>query len=140
MLFSSFVRLGPLGGAANAVGMSAGYIFFLATRKLPSRRKIAFQMKKARGAAVAAAKDTVVERRNLEWNPRVRAAISHLEGGEAPTGEDEALFKELKEGRDPSITVCAPEDFGMTDDPVCRKCSGYAECALRKIRSTEKGN
>jgi len=131
------LQFGLLDGLVNLVGMSAGYGFFLATRRLPSRRKLVFQMKKARGAAVAVAKDTVVERRNLGWDSRVRAAISRLESGEPPAAEDEALLTELEAGRDPSVTVCAPEDFGLTDDPVCRRCSGYAECALRKIRSAQ---
>jgi len=131
------LQFGLLDGLVNLVGMSAGYGFFLATRRLPSRRKLVFQMKKARGAAVAVAKDTVVERRNLGWDSRVRAAISRLEGGEPPAAEDEALLAELEAGRDPSVTVCAPEDFGLTDDSVCRRCSGYAECALRKIRSAQ---
>ena len=47
---------------------------------------------------------------------------------------DLPLLAELEQARDPSITVCAPEDFGYIDDGVCRSCPGYAECAARRIR------
>jgi len=140
LLLSSFTGYGLFGGLANAVGMSAGYAFFLATRKLPSRRKLAFKLKEARGAAVAVAKDTFVERRNVAWDPRVRAAVARRAGGEPLTADDEALLAELDGARDPAITVCAPEDFGFTDDDVCRRCSGYAECAARRIRETGGGS
>jgi hypothetical protein len=32
------------------------------------------------------------------------------------------------------ITVCAPTEFGFIDDDVCRTCTGYPECAARRIR------
>jgi hypothetical protein len=48
--------------------------------------------------------------------------------------EDRELLAELDGSRDPSVTVCAPKDFGFVDDPVCRSCPGFAECAARRIR------
>jgi hypothetical protein len=54
--------------------------------------------------------------------------------------EDEPLLAELDAARDASITVCAPSEFGFVDDPVCRNCLGFAECAARRIRmSSEEG-
>jgi hypothetical protein len=54
--------------------------------------------------------------------------------------DDETLLAELDGARDPSITVCAPSEFGFIDDDVCRRCTGYAECAARRIRmSAEEG-
>jgi len=134
LLYSSFATLGPLGGLANAVGMSAGYVYFLVTRKLPSRRKVAFKVKQARGTAVAVAREALVERRNLAWDPRVRNLVARLEAGGEPTAEDRELLAELEGARDPSITICAPSEFGFADDGVCRRCSGYPECALRRLR------
>ncbi len=134
LLYSSFAALGPLGGIANAAGMSAGYVFFLATRRLPSRRKMAFKVKQARGTAVAVAREALVERRNLAWDPRVRDLVARLEAGGEATEEERELMAELEAARDPSITICAPSEFGFADDPVCRRCSGYPECALRRLR------
>jgi hypothetical protein len=48
--------------------------------------------------------------------------------------EDEPLLAELDAAKDPTITVCAPSEFGFVDDPVCRGCNGFAECAARRIR------
>ena len=48
--------------------------------------------------------------------------------------EDQALLAELDAAKDPSITVCAPAEFGFIDDDVCKGCTGFAECAARYIR------
>jgi hypothetical protein len=58
-------------------------------------------------------------------------------GAVAP--EDEALLAELDAARDPSITVCAPSEFGLIDDDVCRTCPGFAECGARAIRIAAEG-
>jgi len=133
-LLLSSVRFGLLFGLANGVGMSAGYVFFLLTRRLPSRRKVAFELKKRRADVVAAAQNATVERRNLGWDAKVRAAETRARERGAVGDEDEALVAELDAARDPSVTVCAPQDFGFVDDSVCRSCPGYAECAARRIR------
>jgi membrane associated rhomboid family serine protease len=138
LLFSSFATLGPLGGIANAVGMSAGYVYFLATRRLPTRRKLVFQMKKARGKIKATVEDATVERRNLDWDPSVREAEERLRSGQAMDDQTRQLLVQLDDARDPSITVCGPSDFGHTDDPVCRTCPGFPECAARAIRMAEE--
>ncbi len=134
LLVSSFLNYGPLTGIANAAGMSAGYVFFLVTRRLPTRHKVVFQAKQVRARAVGAAKDAVAQRRNEGWDARVREAEARAAAGEPANPEDEALLAELDTARDPAVTVCAPTDFGYTADPVCRACSGYAECAARRIR------
>lgn len=134
LLYSSFTTFGPLVGVANAAGMSAGYVFFLATRKLPSRRKMAFKAKQARGKAAAVARETLVQRRNQGWDPKVREAVERAESGQPQSAEEEALLAELDAARDATITVCAPEEFHFAEDPVCGSCPGYPECALRAIR------
>jgi len=134
LLYSSFATFGPMVGAANAAGMSAGYVFFLATRKLPSRRKMAFKMKQAKGKAVEVAKETVIQRRNQAWDARTREAVERAAAGQPLTPEDEALLAELDAARDTSITVCAPEEFHFAGDPICGSCPGYPECAARAIR------
>jgi len=134
LIFSAFTTFGLMGGLANAVGMSAGYAYFLAARRLPSRRKLVFKAKQARSTAVAVARDTIIERRNLAFDARVREIAARRDDGGELTDEDRAFLAELDAARDPSITVCAPEEFGFVEDPVCRKCSGYAECAARRIR------
>jgi membrane associated rhomboid family serine protease len=133
-LLVSSLRLGLLAGLANAVGMSAGYVFFLATRRLPTRRKIAFELKKKRAKVEMAVENASAERRNADWDSTVRAAEERARAGGAVAEEDLPLLGELDAARDPSITVCAPEDFGYVEDPVCRTCPGYAECAARRIR------
>ncbi len=137
LLFSAFSSYGPAGGLANAAGMSSGFIFFLATRKLPSRRTVAYKVKKARVELTAAAKETVIERRNLGWDRRVRELAARVDAGEALTKDDEAFLAEFEAAKDRSVTICAPEEFGFAQDPVCRKCAGYPECALRRIRSSK---
>ncbi len=77
LLLTSFAY-GLLGGIANVVGGSAGYLFFLATRRLPSRRKVAFEIKKRRADLVAKVQDASVETRNRGWDPKVRAAESRV--------------------------------------------------------------
>ena len=44
------------------------------------------------------------------------------------------VVRELDASVDPSITVCAPSEFGFIDDDVCRTCPGFAECGARAIR------
>ncbi len=134
LIFSAFARFGLFGGIANTVGMSAGFVYFLAIRKLPSRRKLAFKARQGRATAVAVARETVTERRNQAWDRRVREIVARLEAGGRLTDDDRAFLAELDAARDASITVCAPEEFGFIDDPVCRKCGGYPECAARRIR------
>ena len=133
LAFSS-LQLGLLVGVANVAGMCAGYLFFLATRRLPTRRKIAFELKKRRASAAVRAETAGAEQRNLVWDPKVREAAERARERGEVAAEDEALLAELDEARDPSITVCAPPEFGFVDDPVCRTCPGFAECAARKIR------
>jgi hypothetical protein len=114
--------------------VSSGYLFFLAIRRLPSRRKIAFELKKRRAAAVIESEDAQVEERNRNWDPGVRAAEERARAGGAVADEDQALLAELDCAGDPAITVCAPTEFGFIDDDVCRGCTGFAECAARRIR------
>jgi membrane associated rhomboid family serine protease len=134
LLLLSSLRFGLLAGLANAVGMSTGYVLFLLVRRFPSRRKVAFELKKRRTQVVVAAQNAVVERRNLAWDGRVRAAAARARERATVAEEDRALLAELDAARDPSITVCAPQDFGFVGDPVCRSCPGYAECSARRVR------
>jgi membrane associated rhomboid family serine protease len=140
LVFSSF-SFGILGGLANIAGVSAGYLFFLAIRRMPSRRKITFELKKRRAEAVVKSEDAQVEVRNRDWDADVRAATERARAAGAVAEEDAALLEILDNAKDPSITVCAPTEFGFVDDDVCRTCSGYAECAARHIRlATEEGS
>jgi membrane associated rhomboid family serine protease len=127
-------QMGLGSGALHVIGMSAGYLFFLATRKLPSRRKLKLELKAARNRAAASAETSSIEARNRAWDQRVRDAETRAQAGEELTDADRALLAELDSSVDPSITVCAPADFGYTDDDVCRSCPGFAECAARRIR------
>ncbi len=139
LVATSFSSYGMAGGLVNLVGMSAGYLFFLATRRLPSRRKLTFEVKKRRAAAVVQAEGASAEQRNRQLDPRVRAAVARsLEAG-GVTPEDEPLLVELDSMRDPSVTVCAPSEFGYVDDQVCRSCPGFAECGARAIRTAADG-
>jgi membrane associated rhomboid family serine protease len=135
LVFSS-LSLGLLGGAANIAGTSAGYLFFLATRKLPSRRKLAFELNKRKADMAVRAESSQAESQNAVWDPQVRAAVERAASAGAVAAEDEPLLGELDAAKDESITVCAPSEFGFIDDDVCRSCVGYAECAARKIRMT----
>jgi len=138
LAFQSF-NYGLLAGAANFVGMSAGYVFFLATRRMPTRRKIAFEMKKRRANREIAVENNVSEERNLQWNPRVvQAEAETRAAGDIPAGHL-PLLEELDAAIDSTVTVCAPDDFGYTDDPICRTCTGYPECAARAIRAAGQG-
>jgi membrane associated rhomboid family serine protease len=134
ILVYSSLSYGIIGGLANVAGVSAGYLFFLATRRLPSRRKIAFEMKRKRAEVVGASENTRTEERNRSWDPAVREAAERARTEGAVAGEDQAFLAKLDSAKDPSITVCAPTEFGFIDDDVCRSCTGYAECAARHIR------
>jgi membrane associated rhomboid family serine protease len=134
ILVYSSLSYGFVSGLANIAGVSAGYLFFLATRRLPSRRKIAFELKKRRADAVIDSEDSRAEERNRGWDADVRAATERARAGGSVADQDQDLLAELDAARDPSITVCAPTEFGFIDDDVCRRCPGYAECAARRIR------
>jgi membrane associated rhomboid family serine protease len=134
ILVYSSLRFGIVGGLANIVGVSSGYLFFLAIRRMPSRRKIAFQFKKRRAEAVIQSEDARTEERNRGWDANVRAAEERARAAGAVADQDEEFVAELDAARDSAITVCAPTEFGFIDDDVCRSCTGYAECAARRIR------
>jgi hypothetical protein len=134
ILVYSSLSYGIIGGLANIAGVSAGYLFFLATRRLPSRRKITFELKKRRAEVVVRSEDAQVEERNRSWDADVRAAAERARAAGAVADQDSGLLAELDSAKDASITVCAPTEFGFVDDDVCKKCSGYAECAARHIR------
>jgi membrane associated rhomboid family serine protease len=140
ILVYSSLSYGLVAGVVNVVGTSAGYLFFLATRKLPSRRKIAFELSKRKAEMAVRAESDQAEARNRAWDEQVRAAEQRARERGAVASEDEALLSELDSARDPSINVCAPAEFGYIDDSVCRSCPGYAECAARRIRmAAEEG-
>ena len=140
ILVYSSLSYGLVAGLANVAGTSAGYLFFLATRRLPTRRKLMFALNKRKADIAVRAESEHAEERNLPWDPRVRAADARARETGTISEDDEALLAELDAARDPSITVCAPSEFGFIDDDVCRRCTGYAECAARRIRmSAEEG-
>jgi hypothetical protein len=114
--------------------MCSGYLFFLATRRLPTRRKVAFELKKRRASMTVKAETMVAEQRNQVWDPKVRDAVARAEERGAVAPEDEALLAELDAAKDATITVCAPSEFGYVEDDVCRSCPGFAECSARAIR------
>jgi membrane associated rhomboid family serine protease len=132
LVFSS-MQFGLLAGAVNVVGMSAGYAFFLITRNMPTRRQMAFGLKKKKANIELKVEASITERRNLEWDAKVKQAIEGAKEKHQVADEDQTLLAELDAAMDPEITVCAPGDFNFTDDRVCRTCSGYAECAARRI-------
>ncbi len=134
ILVYSSLSYGLVAGLANVAGTSAGYLFFLATRRLPTRRKFMFALNKRKTEIAVRTESEQAEGRNLTWDPRVRAADARAREGGAVAEEDQPLLAELDAARDPSITVCAPSEFGFADDDVCRRCTGYAECAARRIR------
>jgi len=140
ILVYSSLSMGLTAGLANIAGTSAGYLFFLATRRLPSRRKIVFELSKRKADFAVKAESAHAESRNREWDPRVRSAEERAREAGAVAAEDEALLGELDAARDPSITVCAPSEFGYIDDTVCSGCPGYAECAARRIRMAAAGD
>ena len=140
ILVYSSLAMGLADGLANIVGTSAGYLFFLATRRMPTRRKIAFKLSKRKADLAVQAESSEAEDRNRAWEPLVRAAEGRARDAGAVAAEDEPLLAELDAARDPSITVCAPSEFGFVDDPVCRSCRGFAECGARRIRmSADEG-
>ena len=134
ILVYSSLSYGLLEGVANIAGTSAGYLFFLVIRRLPSRRKIAFELNKKKVSVAVKAESAVAHGRNQAWDPLVRAAEARAAATGAVAPEDEPLLVELDAARDPSITVCAPSEFGFVDDDVCGGCAGFAECAARRIR------
>ena len=133
LAFSS-LQMGLLPGVANVAGMCSGYLFFLATRRLPTKRKLVFEFKKHKASAEVKAESMQAEQRNQAWDPKVREAVARAAGGGVVAAEDEALLAELDAGKDPSITVCAPSEFGYIDDDTCRTCPGFAECSARVVR------
>jgi len=134
ILVYSSLSMGLVDGLANIVGTSAGYLFFLATRRLPTRRKIAFELSRRKAQIAIRTENAQAEDRNRAWDPLVREADARAREVGVVAPEDEPLLAELDAAKDPSITVCAPSEFGFVDDPVCRKCAGFAECAARRIR------
>ena len=134
ILVYSSLSYGIVGGLANIVGVSSGYLFFLAIRRLPSRRKISFEFKKRRTEATIQSEDAQAEERNRAWDARVRQAAERARAGGAIADQDTELLAELDGAKDPSITVCAPTEFGFIDDDICRSCTGYPECSARRIR------
>ncbi len=141
ILVYSSLSFGIVGGLANIVGVSSGYLFFLAIRRMPSRRKITFEFKKRRTETVIQSEDLKAEERNRDWDANVRAAEERARAGGAIADQDSELLTELDGAKDPAITVCAPTEFGFIDDDVCRSCAGYPECAARRIRmAAEEGS
>ena len=140
ILVYSSLSSGLVAGLANIAGTSAGYLFFLATRRLPTRRKLMFVLNQRKAKIAVHAENEQAEGRNRGWDATVRAADVRARESGSVAVEDEALLAELDAAKDPSITVCAPSEFGFIDDDVCRRCTGYAECAARRIRtSAEEG-
>ena len=92
------------------------------------------QWSKRKAEFAVRSENTQSEARNRSWDPRVRAAEERAREQGRVAEEDGELLAELEAARDPSITVCAPSEFGYIDDSVCRSCPGYAECAARRIR------
>ena len=139
LVFQGF-SIGLGAGVAYVAGMSAGYLFFLATRRLPTRRKLGFELKKRRATTAVNAEFVQAEVRNQAWDPKIRAAEARARELGSVAEEDEALLAELETAKDPSITVCAPVEFGFVEDDVCRGCLGYAECGARRIRMAADEN
>jgi membrane associated rhomboid family serine protease len=140
ILVYSSLSYGLVAGLANVAGTSAGYLFFLATRRLPTRRKLMFALNKRKTEIAVRAESEQAEDRNRGWDAAVREADVRARETGTISEDDETLLAELDAARDPSITVCAPSEFGFIDDDVCRRCTGYAECAARRIRmSAEEG-
>jgi membrane associated rhomboid family serine protease len=134
ILVYSSLSYGLVAGLANVAGTSAGYLFFLATRRMPTRRKLMFQLNKRKTEISLRAENEQAEDRNRGWDAAVRAADARVRETGAIGEDDETLLAELDAAKDPSINVCAPSEFGFIDDDVCRRCTGYAECAARRIR------
>jgi membrane associated rhomboid family serine protease len=139
LIFSSF-RYGLRYGVINVVGMSAGYVFFLVTRRIPSRRKLAFELKKRKASIEVAAESEAIESVNQRWDGPVREAEKRARELGRVADQDLPLLEALDAARDQSITVCGPADFRYVEDDVCRTCKGYPECAARVVRmAAEEG-
>jgi membrane associated rhomboid family serine protease len=138
LAFSS-LQLGLLPGVANVAGMCSGYLFFLATKKLPTRRKIAFEINKRRASVEVNADSAQAESRNQLWDPKIREAIARASSGGGVATGDEPFLAELDAAQDPSITVCSPAEFGFIEDDTCRTCPGFAECGARALRLAAGG-
>lgn len=138
-LVATSFAYGLLGGVVNVVGMSAGYLFFLATRKLPTRRQLGFKLQQHRAAVAIRSESAGAEARNRGWDSRVREAEARARELGRVDEVHLPLLDELDGAVDPSVTVCVPAEFGYVDDDVCRSCSGYAECAARRIRMAATG-
>jgi membrane associated rhomboid family serine protease len=128
------LSLGFVSGVANIVGTIAGYLCFLVLRRMPSRRKLAFEFKKRKAEVAVSSESSQAEDQNQRWDPLVREAVERAEADGSVASEDEALLAELDAAKDPTITICAPSEFGFVDDDVCRTCLGFPECAARRIR------
>lgn len=133
LAFSS-LQIGLLPGIANVAGMCSGYLFFLATRTLPTRRKVMFEFKKRRASAEVKAESMQAQNKNQLWDPMIREAVARASAAGSITAEDEAFLAELDASRDPSITVCSPAEYGYIEDETCRTCPGFGECGARAIR------
>ena len=134
LVFQAF-GMGLFRGAVYVVGMSTGYGFFLLTRSLPSRRQMEFELKKRKVGWELRSEGTKARDQNRLRDPAVRRAEEESRvAGELPAGL-EPFMEELKAAVDPSVTICAPEDFHHIDDPVCEQCAGYPACAIRAIRA-----
>ena len=136
--FSS-LQMGILPGVANVAGMCSGYLFFLATRKLPTKRKLVFEYKKRKASTEVKAETIEAESRNQIWDPKVREVVARATQSGAVSPEDEGLLAELDAAQDRSITVCVPSEFGYIEDDTCRTCPGFAECSARAIRMAAEG-
>ena len=90
-------------------------------------------------AQIESLQRSAAEHRNQAWDPKIREAVARAAAAGAVASEDEALLAELDGSRDPSITVCAPTEFGLIDDDICRTCPGFAECGARAIRMAAGG-
>ncbi len=133
LVFQGF-QMGFLGGLAYVVGMSTGYLYFLLIRRMPSRRQLEFELKKRRAGRELRVEGSRAGEQNRRWDPAVRRAEEESRvAGKIPAGL-EPFVEELEAAVDPSITICAPEDFRHVEDPVCEQCLGYPACALRAIR------
>lgn len=138
LAFSS-LQIGLLPGIANVAGMCSGYLFFLATRKLPTGRKVMFEYKKRKASAEVKAESVQAQSTNQLWDPKIREAVARASAAGSITAEDEAFLAELDASRDPSITVCSPAEYGYIEDDTCRTCPGFGECGARAIRMAAEG-
>ncbi len=80
LAFSS-LQLGILPGVANVAGMCSGYLFFLATRRMPTRRKLVFEHKKRKASVEVKTESMIAEKRAIRSGTRRSARPSR---GSAP--------------------------------------------------------